>query len=143
MDQRASQELDRPLPLLSRLIRLELLMECSTPSELASTTKDDECKDISLALEEVEHRGSIAHRLTMLEKRLFKMRLELEETCNAKLKTSDLGKMENGGRHLESKKDGPFERKYQVEIPREENQQEGGWKRNVKSSGKRRWFICT
>ncbi|KAL5752243.1 hypothetical protein ACOSP7_022430 [Xanthoceras sorbifolium] len=84
MDLQEQQQVSPFLSVLSRLDRLDrwvqLLEErhCSSPVIRKMMKTEDECKSLSSALEEVQDKGTLIERLTLLEKRVLQLSLEME-----------------------------------------------------------------
>ncbi|ESR45152.1 hypothetical protein CICLE_v10002723mg [Citrus x clementina] len=82
MNHQEEQELlsQSTLPVLSRLDRLDRLVSdfffCVC---IMKSSTEDQCKTLAYALEEVNYKGTLMERLTMLENRVLELSLVMEE----------------------------------------------------------------
>ncbi|KAL3527346.1 hypothetical protein ACH5RR_012002 [Cinchona calisaya] len=90
-----------PSPVLPRLDRLDRLLQHLEEKQSLSARhssnpvvqkvkqdQDDPCKTLSAALEEVQRKGTLVERLTMLETRVLQLSLEMDEGNTSKSSSS-------------------------------------------------------
>ncbi|XP_044492237.1 uncharacterized protein LOC123215708 [Mangifera indica] len=81
-------------PVLSRLDRLDRLVQLLEERHYSSSrvttklNKEEECKTLSSALEEVNHKGTLMERLTMLESQVLQLSLKMEVGNTSKSSSS-------------------------------------------------------
>ncbi|PIN00733.1 hypothetical protein CDL12_26764 [Handroanthus impetiginosus] len=96
------------IPRLDRLDRLLYLLEekhSLSRRDFSVATKENgekECKTLSLALEEVQHKGTLMERLTMLENRVLQLSMEMDEGNTSKSSSSTVQAPEKTGKESES-----------------------------------------
>lgn len=91
MDKQEMQEQVLPSPVLPRLDRLDRLLQLleeKHPAVQKVKHEDDECKTLSSALEEVQHKGTLVERLAVLENRVLQLSLEMDEGNTSKSSSS-------------------------------------------------------
>ncbi|CAA3002569.1 Hypothetical predicted protein [Olea europaea subsp. europaea] len=109
MEHQEMQETATFLPVILRLDRLDRLLQLLeerhslSRREISSTAivEKDECKDLSSALEEVHHKGTLMERLSVLENRVLQLSLEMDEGNTSKSSSSTV-QVSQGIRNLDS-----------------------------------------
>ncbi|XP_073052279.1 uncharacterized protein [Primulina eburnea] len=111
------QETISAMPIIPRLDRIDLMLQllegkhslsrrelCSNICE--KREKENECKSLCAAVDEVQHKGTIMERLSMLENRLLQVQLslEMEEGNTSKSSSSSLTLLHNIGKESDQKK---------------------------------------
>ncbi|CAI9110402.1 OLC1v1010413C1 [Oldenlandia corymbosa var. corymbosa] len=110
--QEMHDELVPPSPVLPRLDRLDRLLQLLEEKHNLSRRNPDEqkeikpendhCKTLSSALEEVQHKGTLMERLTMLENRVLQLSLEMDEENTPKSSSSTVPNTEKLDQNLKS-----------------------------------------
>ncbi|KAL2482731.1 uncharacterized protein Fot_44175 [Forsythia ovata] len=108
MEHHEIQETISFLPVIPRLDRLDRLLQLleerhSLSRREFSTTfvEKDECKTLSSAVEEVQHKGTLMERLSVLENRVLQLSLEMDEGNTSKSSSSTV-QVSQGIRKLDS-----------------------------------------
>ncbi|CAI9754710.1 unnamed protein product [Fraxinus pennsylvanica] len=103
------QETATFLPVIPRLDRLDRMLQLLeerhslSRREFSSTAfvEKDECKDLSSAIEEVHHKGTLMERLSVLENRVLQLSLEMDEGDTSKSSSSTV-QVSQGVKKLDS-----------------------------------------
>ncbi|KAH8494672.1 hypothetical protein H0E87_021171 [Populus deltoides] len=109
MGQGEKQEFSSPLPVLPRLDRLDRLLQFlegkhslsgrhTAKSVVRTVEAEDQCKNLSSALEEVQHKGTLMDRLEMLENRVLQLSLEMDVENTSRSSSSTFQGPEKMGR---------------------------------------------
>eukprot|EP00258_Populus_trichocarpa_P010206 XP_002317636.3 uncharacterized protein LOC7454999 isoform X1 [Populus trichocarpa] len=109
MGQEEKQEFSSPLPVLPRLDRLDRLLQFleekhslsgrhTAKSVVRTVEAEDQFKNLSSALEEVQHKGNLMDRLEMLENRVLQLSLEMDIENTSRSSSSTFQGPEKMGR---------------------------------------------
>ncbi|KAL3624143.1 hypothetical protein CASFOL_032959 [Castilleja foliolosa] len=88
MDRNENQETNSFVPVIARLDRLDRVLKLLEEKHNSMSSKREDYKTLSLALEEVQHKGTVIDRIALLENRVLQLSLEMDEGNTSKSSSS-------------------------------------------------------
>ncbi|KAI3446855.1 hypothetical protein Pfo_003520 [Paulownia fortunei] len=99
-----NQETTSFMPVIARLDRLDRMLHLFEEKhslsrrDFCAAESNNVCKTLSSALEEVQHKGTLIERLTLLENRVLQLSLEMDEGNTSKSSSSTVQVSETTGK---------------------------------------------